>query len=577
MTNPTRAVRKLPPVSAALPFDVQRHPAARSHVAQSMLQRLKDDCKVYADEQNLGTVWKMVSMLDEDIEAAVQSPASALVGQAVSKMDTLLGLLQALKQRDLNFVNVGIQRVLELANEFEQGSISHVDMLNADGSYSAGAASKLAKGVGALASSLASPYAAASAPAPPPPPPSAGGVSPRLASQRPFAMPDQSTRGDWQELETDEKRKYYYNSVTNVTAWDKPDALKTRGELEIEWEHQWEELVADGDDKRHYFYCASTGLSVWSIPHARRIKFIPNSPLWHQWAGDMRRQGFEPEDKPQHVRRNSLEKKAASAASAASNLFSAVKTSVQSAMSSAASAVSKAVRSRSNSLGGNNNFALHPPQSPFLLTKGSQNVSALSFASARHAGAEPTLWFEYLVTSLLSTGMDADMMLHNPFLTPQQILVIRDITVAIMFHTNRIGQINRCLIEAFDLMKLLRSLQKVGSSGRGPADVTLKQALILKATTLASNLATKRHYLRESRRNEKNIPVFAFDPRYAVFEFSDNLVLRDSQISLVDRYVQQTQVEGKSLCSQMLMGAGKVSQQHMCGRVKTVSLFRSCS
>jgi hypothetical protein len=220
VTNPTRAVRKLPPIPSALPFDVQKHPAARSHVAQSMLQRLKDDCKIYADEQNLGTVWKMVTLLDEEVERATQQPASPLTTQAISKIEQLVGLLQALKQRDLNYVNVGIQRVLELANEFEQGSLSHVDTLNADGSYSATAVSRLAKGVSALAASMANPSAAPAgpAPAPPPPPPVAANSLPP-ASARKFLMPDQSDRANWQELQTDDKKAYFYNSVTNVTAW----------------------------------------------------------------------------------------------------------------------------------------------------------------------------------------------------------------------------------------------------------------------------------------------------------------------------------------------------------------------
>jgi hypothetical protein len=325
--------------------------------------------------------------------------------------------------------------------------------------------------------------------------------------------------------------------------------LKSRAELEAEWEFEWEELVADS--QQHYFYCRSTGQSVWSIPHARKIKFISNSPLYHQWAADMRKQGFEPEDKPaapapSPTRRKSLEK----ASSAASSLFAAVKSGMQSAAHAAVAAVSHAVHSRSNSLTARNS-AIHPPSSPFLLSEGSRNVNALAFCSARHAGSEPTLWFDYLVSSLLSTGMDEDIALMNPFLLPAQIPILRDITVSILFHTNRIGQINRCLIESWDLLKLLRSLLKVGHSGK-PAEVTLKQALVLKATTLASGLATKRHYLREVRRNEKNIPVFGYDPRYCVFEFSDNIILRDSQVSLIDRFVQTTQIEGRSMCTQMM-------------------------
>ena len=218
VTNPTRAVRKLPPVSGQLPFDVQRHPAARSHVAQSMLQRLKDDCKTYADEQNLGTVWKMVSLLDEDIEAYVAAPSAPGVAAAIAKMESLVALLTALKLKDGNYVNVGIQRVHELANEFESGSISHVDTLNPDGTYSINASSKLAVG---------SNSAMFAAPPPPPPPP----TPLPSARDRKFVMPDQSTRDDWQELTTDDGKKYYFNEKTNSTTWSVTLGANAGGEV----------------------------------------------------------------------------------------------------------------------------------------------------------------------------------------------------------------------------------------------------------------------------------------------------------------------------------------------------------
>jgi pre-mRNA-processing factor 40 len=37
---------------------------------------------------------------------------------------------------------------------------------------------------------------------------------------------------DWQVLKTQEGRPYYYNKVTKITQWEKPDELKTKNELE---------------------------------------------------------------------------------------------------------------------------------------------------------------------------------------------------------------------------------------------------------------------------------------------------------------------------------------------------------
>jgi hypothetical protein len=36
---------------------------------------------------------------------------------------------------------------------------------------------------------------------------------------------------EWQVLKTPEGLTYYYNTKTNTTTWDKPDALKTDDEL----------------------------------------------------------------------------------------------------------------------------------------------------------------------------------------------------------------------------------------------------------------------------------------------------------------------------------------------------------
>ena len=252
--------------------------------------------------------------------------------------------------------------------------------------------------------------------------------------------------------------------------------------------------------------------------------------------------------------KSSLEKKAG-------HLLSAVKSAVGSAVSSVAHAAVTAIRPRGRS--SSHVVGYHKPQSPFLLTKDSQNLFALGFISSRHAGVEPTLWFEYIVTSLLSTQMDADFKLVNPFLTPAQVSVIRDICAAVMLHTNRIGQLNRSLVDAWDLLKLLKTLAKhaappmMNAPSQLPVDSTLKQALILKATTLASGLATKRFYLRELRRDAKNIPVFGYDPRFLVFEFSDNIILREAQVLLIEKFMNKINVENKSMCTQMLMGAGK--------------------
>src|SRR6185312_8110321 len=100
------------------------------------------------------------------------------------------------------------------------------------------------------------------------------------------------------------------------------------------------------------------------------------------------------------------------------------------------------------------------------------------------------LSFEYLVSSLLSSQSDTDMVKLNPFLSAERIDLVWRLTVGIILHTNRIGQINRSLEEAKDLVSMLTKV--VHQDGLN--DINMKQALILKSSTLAAQLAMKRYY-----------------------------------------------------------------------------------
>ena len=52
---------------------------------------------------------------------------------------------------------------------------------------------------------------------------------------RKFQMDDGSKAGEkkslWTEHVTQDGRTYYYNTVTSQSTWDKPDELKTTGEV----------------------------------------------------------------------------------------------------------------------------------------------------------------------------------------------------------------------------------------------------------------------------------------------------------------------------------------------------------
>jgi pre-mRNA-processing factor 40 len=60
-------------------------------------------------------------------------------------------------------------------------------------------------------------------------------------------------------------RSYYYNSRTNATTWEKPDALKTPAEICLA-KIPWKEYTTP--EGRKYWNNSETGESVWSMPQA---------------------------------------------------------------------------------------------------------------------------------------------------------------------------------------------------------------------------------------------------------------------------------------------------------------------
>ena len=79
--------------------------------------------------------------------------------------------------------------------------------------------------------------------------------------------------------------------------------------------------------------------------------------------------------------------------------------------------------------------------------------------------------------------------------------------------------------------------------------VQAASAITLKAQTFAEQLLTGRHYVGTDR---------AYDPRFLLFEFTHNLVLREAQVALVREFVDAVR-GGRPLVKQMLMGGGKTT------------------
>ena len=161
---------------------------------------------------------------------------------------------------------------------------------------------------------------------------------------------------------------------------------------------------------------------------------------------------------------------------------------------------------------------------------------------------------DFLLCLLISSRAEHDLRAANPFIPHTTALAIFDELFAAVLHASRIGQINRCVSEAYGLLALLRvdgSLSEIATSG-----------IRIKAQSLAEHMLTRRHYftpsaLADGLEADGDLGL-TFDPRFAIFEFTHNLVLRKAQIELVTEFLGEVRA-GRPLVKQMLMGGGKTT------------------
>lgn len=182
------------------------------------------------------------------------------------------------------------------------------------------------------------------------------------------------------------------------------------------------------------------------------------------------------------------------------------------------------------------------------------------FVVRQLAMQEAVVSADYLLCLLISSKGTDDLRSTNPFITPEAALRIFDELIAVVLHANRIGHINRCLSEAHGLLSLLRPR----GDGFGSSEAVRTEAasaLTLKAQSLAEQMLVRRHYVEPTSRDraggdlDPSATGLACDPRFLLFEFTHNLVLRKAQVELVREFVGAVKA-GRPLVKQMLMGGG---------------------
>ncbi len=189
----------------------------------------------------------------------------------------------------------------------------------------------------------------------------------------------------------------------------------------------------------------------------------------------------------------------------------------------------------------------------------------LIFLLFREGGQETEVWIDYLIASLLSSKSLFDIQKLNPFITQSVFSSLHDIAVFALLLANRIGHINRCVDEIQSLLKLLIPTGvKVVSEEKN----RLRAGLVQKGEALAGLLVAGRFYMDETMEGNDGLlkdshasgqaPVVVYDPRFLVFEFTWNILLRRGQVEMV-RTIYSSVKRGESIVKQMIMGAGKTT------------------
>ena len=177
------------------------------------------------------------------------------------------------------------------------------------------------------------------------------------------------------------------------------------------------------------------------------------------------------------------------------------------------------------------------------------------FLLRRGAGQEPVIWHEFLFGALLSSTAAEDLMRLNPYLDRGIAEALLDAVAVVVLRANRIGHVNRCIAGCVTLAKKLDKALQLPSHKRAEGIAVLLPNLAQASEGLAGNLSAQRHYV-----GEKGNGQWQMDPRFAIFEFTWNIVLRKKQVQIVNNFLGTLgQTPAKSKVKQMIMGAGKTT------------------
>ena len=187
------------------------------------------------------------------------------------------------------------------------------------------------------------------------------------------------------------------------------------------------------------------------------------------------------------------------------------------------------------------------------------------FIMSRYTGAQATLGLDFLTAVLLSSRAQQDVQALNPFLSPALTSLVLSLTAAVLLRTNRLGLIDRCMADCMEALRLVRRQRGQKASRSSSAASSLLSSISIQTRALSDGLTARRHYTAvvepppagASASSAAPLSV-SLDPRFLVFEYIFNILLRPMQVSLVRDFVGAVS-RGDSSVQQMLMGAGKTT------------------
>ena len=114
----SRGQRRLPLVSSAVPFDIGRERATKSHCSEATMQRISADMRYYANKENAETLPSLIGFSPTDIDSFHGS--SAALSKAQNQLTSLIRSLNTAMEFDRKSLANLMNRALAIVNSDER-------------------------------------------------------------------------------------------------------------------------------------------------------------------------------------------------------------------------------------------------------------------------------------------------------------------------------------------------------------------------------------------------------------------------------------------------------------------------